>query len=148
MTGVRAGLMLMMAIAACSPAATPKAPPARPSAFVAHAEPPIGDALNRRLVRAMTGALDRLEPEWGKLQGRLYTVAPDAGALAPLVARDLPPGWTRLDLGDVQLRDAELVAWHSGDALYAVLRVDPKGGAIVPAMVLRNDATLALSSPQ
>lgn len=120
--------------------------PAIPDLLVRHAEPPIGDYLNHRLVRAMTATLDRLEPDWGRFQGDLYTIDDaDLPHLPAALAEAMPPGWKPLDLAGFAPPDGEVHAFASGDRLFAALVVDPGEADVIPVMVLRNEALVASS---
>lgn len=133
---LRLGLALAMTTAACHPA---PAPVALPSILVQHDELPYGDAVNHRRVVAMLASLDRLEPTWGKLDVSDYTVAPgNDGALWGSIGSSVPAGWQPVALDGFAPRYGTLRAWHAGNHLFAVLRVDPGIASEIPVLVLRS----------
>lgn len=118
--------------------------PQVPAILIEHEEPPISDYVNHRLVRAMTATLDRLEPKWGRFEGRVYTIDnTEVSRLPDRLMATMPTGWSRLDLSDFSPPDGEVHVFANEDKLFAALVVDPGEGDITPVMILRNDALVA-----
>lgn len=131
--------MLTLAATACGGGATEA--PAPPAMLIASPEDPFGDAVRKRVTRATIASYDALEPRFGRLSSMPYAIpAEKRAALVATLEHDLPPGWSRVDLPGVRTGHAELRAYAAGDALFALLIVEPGQGTLMPVMVLRNDA--------
>lgn len=131
--------MLTLAAAACEGA--PAEAPTPPAMLIAPAEDPFGDAVRKRVTRATIATYDALEPRFGRLSSMPYAIPAEKRAtLVATLEHDLPPGWSRVELPGVRPEHGELRAYAAGDALFALLIVDPGQGTLVPVMILRNDA--------
>ena len=131
--------MLTLAAAGCEGA--PAQVPAPPAMLTAPAEDPFGDAVRQRVTRATLASYDALEPRFGRLSSAPYAIpAEKRAALVATLEHDLPPGWSRVELPGVRPDHGDLRAYAAGDALFALLIVEPGQGTLLPVMLLRNDA--------
>lgn len=131
--------MMTLAAAACD--GVPAETPTPPAMLIAPAEDPFGDAVRKRVSRATIATYDALEPRFGRLSSKPYAIpAEQRAALVATLEHDLPPGWSRVDLGDFRPKHAELHAYSAGTGLFALLIVEPGQGTLMPVMILRNDA--------
>lgn len=121
----------------------PQAVPQVPAILITHDEPPIGSALNHRLVRALREVAVRLEPRWGELQPRIHTVAPaDRKQVGEELRKVMPQGWRMEPLDGIAPKDCELYGFSSGEEFFAALVIDPDGAPVTPVVILRNRALL------
>lgn len=142
-----AAALTLAALTACSEKARDEAP-AVPAILVWHDEPPIGSALNHRLVRAAQLTADQAEARWGRLEPKIYTVAADDRARLPdALRRSMPAGWQEEKLSVPGLKQADLRAFSSGDKLFAALTIEPGEAGVVPVVILRNQALLDTMKP-
>jgi hypothetical protein len=131
--------MLTLAAAACDgPVAEAPRPPAM---LIASPDDPFGDAVRKRVTRATIASYDALEPRFGRLSSLPYAIpAEKRAALVATLEHDLPPGWSRVKLSGARPEHGELFAYAAGDAVFALLIVEPGQGTLMPVMILRNDA--------
>lgn len=135
-------------LSACDGGATQDKAPQVPGILVWHDEPPIGSALNHRLVRATRAAANRLEPQFGPLQPRIYTVSnDDLPRLAGAMRSAMPEGWHELEVTGQSAREGDLIAYANGGKLFAALVIAPDGAGINPVVLLRNQALLDADRP-
>jgi len=142
-----AAALTLAALTACGERA-PDEVPAIPAMLVWHDEPPIGSALNHRLVRAAQLTAAHAEARWGRIEPKIYTVtADDRSRLPEALRRSLPAGWKEESLSVPGLKQAELRAFSSGDKLFAALTIEPGEAGVVPVVILRNQALLDAMKP-
>lgn len=137
------GAVLLMA-GGCDGADSGPAPPVPPH-FMVHDELPFGDRALHRVTRAILRASDLLEPDWGRLDSQIYTIATtDRAAVVARLPSLMPPGWKPLSMPPLERlpgeKDATLHAFTKGRRLYAVLLVEtPEAGNSMAAIILRNE---------
>lgn len=150
MRAAMASLLMLGALAGCDdklPAvgvdAGADAQPQLPAILISHDDPPIGSALNHRVVRASRDVAVRLEPRWGELQPRIMTIAPENRArLGEELRKGVPPGWTAEAVEGVAPDGAQLYAFSLGKEFFGALVVDPQEAPVIPVVILRNRALL------
>ncbi|MET1755817.1 hypothetical protein ABVV53_10155 [Novosphingobium sp. RD2P27] len=134
--------MLAMLLSGCDQGEAPV--PQVPAPLVQHPEPPIGSALNHRMVQASRATLQRLEPAWGRFHPTIYTVdVAQAGQIEEAIRSAMPAGWQEEDLKGFTPPGARLLVFSHGRELFAAMIVDADGEQVVPVLVLRNDALAA-----
>jgi hypothetical protein len=131
----------MLALLAAGCGGEPAKTPEPPAILLAPAEDPFGDAVRKRVNRATIAAYDAMEPRFGRLSSAPYAIPADQrDALVTAMQRDMPEGWTQVALPDFRADHSQLLAFSAGEALFAMLIVDPGQGTLLPIMILRNDA--------
>jgi hypothetical protein len=131
--------MLALMTANCGGDAPAEAPEP-PALLLAPAEDPFGDAVRKRANRATIATYDAIEPRFGRLSSAPYAIPADQReALVSALRRELPEGWSPVDLAGFRPPHGELHAYSAGSALFAMLIVDPGQGTLLPVTVLRND---------
>lgn len=120
--------------------------PELPAILVTHDDPPIGSALNHRVVRASREVAVRLEPRWGDVQPRILTVAPEnRDRLGAELRKALPADWQVEPLDGVAPKGTRLYGFSSGDRFFAALLVEPEGAPVTPVVILRNRKLLDMT---
>lgn len=120
--------------------------PEIPAILIAQNEPPIGSALNRRVVRASREVAMKLEPRWGNLQPRILTVAPENSArVGEELRKAMPPGWRAEAVDGVAPGTSRLYGFSSGKEFFGALVIDPEGAPVIPVVILRNRALLDMT---
>ena len=127
-----------MMIAACDAAPRPDLPPV-PAALIASDELPLGDATSARLTRASLAVRDRIEPDAGPLEARIYLlprkqVQPFVASLAQPPA----PGWTIEQPPERQADGSLLAIYARGGRVLAYLLLDKAVGERVAVQRLYN----------
>lgn len=131
--------MLALTLVGCGNGTSVEAPKP-PAMLLAPAEDPFGDAVRTRVTRATIASYDALEPRFGRLTSESFAIQADRRtALADAMQAGLPEGWIRVDHAPFAPRDAELLTFANGGAMFALLIVDPGQGDLWPVVVLRND---------
>jgi hypothetical protein len=117
--------------------------PQVPSIIITHDDPPVGSALNHRIVRASRDVAVRLEPRWGAMEPRIHTIAPEnRSRVAEELRKAMPQGWRMEPLDGVAPKGSELYGFSSGEAFFGALVVDPGDAPVTPVVILRNRALL------
>lgn len=136
---------LLLAATACDD--RPDAVPQPPAMLVTPEEIPFGDNTNHRQVYDSIAVADALEPRFGRVSNELHTIRADQRtALIAAQRRGVPEGWQPLKV-DAWLRHSKLYAFSAGNAVYAMLIVDPEQGDLVPVIVMRNDMAMPRPKP-
>ncbi|WP_336970688.1 hypothetical protein [Sphingobium aromaticiconvertens] len=131
----------MAFLSACSGAPAVIDPPLPPQ-LVSHDELPFGDAVAGQVTRASNAARDRLEPQWGRLQSRVYTLAPaDAATMQSAFAQTIPAGWENVPQPDFPAQWGEIRSYRAGKRFFALMLVRVRSGdGDIPVVRLSNAA--------
>ncbi|AHE54830.1 hypothetical protein [Sphingomonas sanxanigenens] len=139
---IRIGFAVALLLAASACDDRPKALPEPPAMLATPAENPFGDAVNHRLIHDSIAVADALEPDYGRVSNELHTIRRDQrAAVVAALRKGVPPGWQPLKV-DALLRHSRILAFSSGDAVYALLVVEPGQGDLMPAIVMRNEQAM------
>lgn len=90
----------MLLTGACGKAVGQGDLPPLPAGLVDSAENPLGDVANARMTHAGNALRDRIEPQWGHLDSRLYRLPIErCRGFAATVRQGIPAGWQEQALG-------------------------------------------------
>ncbi|MCI4592637.1 hypothetical protein MOK15_21505 [Sphingobium sp. BYY-5] len=100
-------------------------------------ELPVGDAVNARLTRATNAVRDQLEPQWGRLDGRVYLLP--RSAAADFLRQTPPTGWTVVAAPHRLASGAGwLISYARGRQFMAYLLLDGTEGEYLPVQLLHS----------